>query len=566
MDNAYRRKIGAHGGIQIVVQHAQRLNGVHTSQIHFTGHGGHLHLPAGMGRTASLGLVGIFVFQQIDLICLGIEFQNTRLELIGAVLVDSKNTGLGAQLQQFHRIAHHHATFGLRTLGLGLGSANLLLHLIQGAAYFRLPLIDIGSIRTILQLLSQSLQLFGCRICRKPGILNDLLSLPTSGLHSLVLLLLELDAELLALLLDFFGFALQMLRFHTCGFHLLPLLLQLGQYILKVLIALAHQIVSFFQNILRKTQFPGDGKGIGLSGNANQQLIGRPQALHVKLTGRIDNALGSHGVELKFGVVGGRHHPALHLAAEFDDCHSQCRTFRRVGTGAQLVKQHQRPVVTLIHHIHNGLHVAGESGQALSDGLFVANIRQNRVKCGQNATIPGRNMQPALCHQCQQANGFQSNRLAAGIGAGDDHGVKIRAQPHRNRHHFFRIDQRMPGVSQFHLTLIVHDGRPCPHPIGQLRLGKDHVQLHQHSVIQIDVIPMCRCLSGKLRQNPLDLLFLLQLQFTQRIVGVHSRHGLNKEGRTRSRHIMHQTRHISPALTLNRHHIPSTPDGDDGLP
>ena len=118
-------------------------------------------------------------------------------------------------------------------------------------------------------------------------------------------------------------------------------------------------------------------------------------------------------------------------------------------------------------------------------------------------------MQAALRHQCQQAHGFQGDGFAAGVGAGDDHGVEIRTQPQRDRHHGFRVDERMPGIPQLHPALIVHNGRPCAHPVGKLCLSEDHVQLHQHPVIQVNGFPVGGGFAGQLRQDPLDLLLFL---------------------------------------------------------
>ena len=48
---------------------------------------------------AALGFVGIFVFQKVDFVGLRGELQDTRLELVCAVLVDGENACFGSQLQ-----------------------------------------------------------------------------------------------------------------------------------------------------------------------------------------------------------------------------------------------------------------------------------------------------------------------------------------------------------------------------------------------------------------------------------------------------------------------------------
>ena len=260
------------------------------------------------------------------------------------------------------------------------------------------------------------------------------------------------------------------------------------------------------------------------------------------------------------------HHTAAHFAAEFDDGHSQRRAFRRVGASAQFIKKYQRAVIALANHIHNGAHMAGEGGKALGNGLLIADIRQDRIKSRKGAAVPCRNMQAALCHQRQKADGLQRHGFTAGIGAGDDHAVKILAQPHGNRHNRLGVDQRMPGISQLHNTLIIHDRCPGPHPVGKLCLCEDHIQLGQHPHIQLNILPVGSCFRRKLRKDPLDLLAFLDLQLPQGIVRVHSGHRLHKISRAGGGHIVNQAGHVRPVLTLDGHHIAAVTDGDDGIP
>ncbi len=60
----------------------------------------------------------------------------------------------------------------------------------------------------------------------------------------------------------------------------------------------------------------------------------------------------------------------------------------------------------------------------------------------------GRNEQPSLRHQGQQADCFQRHRLAAGVGASDQEYPEVLAQFERGRHHGRLIEQRVPGIDQ----------------------------------------------------------------------------------------------------------------------
>ena len=133
-------------------------------------------------------------------------------------------------------------------------------------------------------------------------------------------------------------------------------------------------------------------------------------------------------------------------------------------------------------------------------------------------------------------------------------------------HYGLGIDERMPGIAQLYPALIVHQRRPGTHPEGKLRLGKDHIQIDEQAHIHVDIFPVGCRLRGKLRKDPLDLLLLLQFQFTQGIVGVHCGHGFHKIGGAGGGYIMHKTGNVVFAFTLHGHHIAALTDGDDRLP
>ena len=139
---------------------------------------------------------------------------------------------------------------------------------------------------------------------------------------------------------------------------MLALLFQLGKDIFKVLIAFIDQVIRFLQDFLRQTQLAGNGKGIGLSWDANQQPVGGAQGFHVKFTGGIDDTFCAHSIQLELRVVGRSDNVAAHLSAKLNDSRCQSGALRRVRTGTQLIEQYQRPVVALGNHIHDGAHMA----------------------------------------------------------------------------------------------------------------------------------------------------------------------------------------------------------------
>ena len=210
--------------------------------------------------------------------------------------------------------------------------------------------------------------------------------------------------------------------------------------------------------------------------------------------------------------------------------------------------------------------MTGECGQALCNGLLIANVCQNGIKGRKFAAVAGGNMQAALGHQGQQTDGLQGDSLTTGVWAGDDHGVEILAQMDGNRHNHLGIDQRMPCFPQIHPALSVHNGRPGPHPVGKLCLGENHIQLHQHPEIQVDGLPISSRFAGKLRKDSLNFFLFLQFQFPQRIIRVDRGHRLHKIGGTGGGNVVDKSGNIIFMLTLNRHNVATLTDGNNRLP
>ena len=167
------------------------------------------------------------------------------MQLVTAILVDGKDAGLGPQFQELHGIPHQNATGGLGALLLGLGGAELVLHLVEVPAQFGLTLIDAADVGAVGQLLAHGFQFLGSNVCGGTGFVDDVLGFPAGGLHGLFLFFAELLLIFLVLLLDLCRLLLQALGFLTGKLHLLALLLQLGQHVLKILVGLVHQIVGF---------------------------------------------------------------------------------------------------------------------------------------------------------------------------------------------------------------------------------------------------------------------------------------------------------------------------------
>ena len=123
-----------------------------------------------------------------------------------------------------------------------------------------------------------------------------------------------------------------------------------------------------------------NGKSVGPTGHADQQPIGRPQGLHIKLAAAVTDPGRIQRIGFQLRIMGGVGNVRSLLAQIFNDRHCQRRALDGIRTGAQLVDQHQGIFVRLSHNINNIHHVRGESGQVLGNALFISDISKNTFK------------------------------------------------------------------------------------------------------------------------------------------------------------------------------------------
>ena len=87
---------------------------------------------------------------------------------------------------------------------------------------------------------------------------------------------------------------------------------------------------------------------------------------------------------------------------------------------------------------------------------MIADVCKHR-SIKRNARGPRGHRNPGQCHQRQQSRGFENDRLAAGIRAGDHHRVLLVVKRKRNGNHFAAtrtqvlFEQRMARVDQLQL-------------------------------------------------------------------------------------------------------------------
>ena len=293
-------------------------------------------------------------------------------------------------------------------------------------------------------------------------------------------------------------------------------------------------------------------------------IFTRAQGVHVKLTRGVHDAGLRRGVDLELGIMrrGGDERAAL--ARVLDDGDGQRRALGRVRAGAELVEQQQRPVVALLEHAHGVRHVRRERGQRLLDALLIADVGHDLVEHRHGAAVGARDVQAALRHGREQTDGLERDGLAAGVWAGDDERVEFAAERNIDRHSGVLRQQRMARAAQLQV-LVRQLRRDRVELVGELCLGKNEVEAHEHVKVARDVLPVRGALGRELSEDALDLRLFTCAQLPQLVVRLHGGHRLDEQRRAGGRHVVHEAGHGALVLGLDRHDIALGAHGDDRL-
>ena len=97
----------------------------------------------------------------------------------------------------------------------------------------------------------------------------------------------------------------------------------------------------------------------------------------------------------------------------------QCRAFGGVGAGAEFIQQYHAFIRRLVNNAADIGDMPAEGGERLFNTLLIADIDENTVEDRNQALFRGRNGNAGQRHQAEQADGFQCDGFATGIGAGN---------------------------------------------------------------------------------------------------------------------------------------------------
>ena len=571
VDDCDGRQSGHDGAREEVVHLEEGFLGAHAAHIDFAFRRADVEFTSRrISSRLRLGLGRVLLFlDQTQLILLDRHLHRTGLHLHVAVLVGRSQHGGddAADVQQAYAIAFLHRTdlIGLDNALLD-AAALLVLGLGDDTAQSGLCCREILVGVLLLRLLFERFQFVKHGFRRHAGVFQDVVRLSASALHHLVHAVLgsvALGTHLVALGLGGRAHAL-------CLFlHLLDtaaFALEFGQYVLETGVFGGNLLLGPLDDGRLQPQTRRNSERIRLARNAGQQAVGRLQRLDVKLAGGVLYAVRGQRERFELGVMGRGGNARAHLAGVADDSNCQSRTLDRVGTGTQFVEQHEVALPAAVHDGHDGLHVRGKRRKALLYALLVANIGVNVLEKADFRLLIRRNMQAACRHQRQQAKGFERNRLAAGVRAGDDERVVIVADGDVNRNRLILVQQRMARAEQLAAVAVLDQHRRTGvHVERQLGTREDEVQRGQRVVVLLDRALVHGHARGQLRENALDLVFLAALKHLNLVVDLHDLLRLDEHSRAGGRGIVHQTGHIAAVLHLDRHNEAAVSLGDDGL-
>ena len=172
----------------------------------------------------------------------------------------------------------------------------------------------------------------------------------------------------------------------------------------------------------RQTEPAGDLEREAASRHPVREPVGGRVRLRIESETGTGDAVRRRRVRLQQVVVRRRRHERAAAAKALDDGGAQRSTLRRVGSRPDLIQQNERRQRQSLLHLDDVGDVARERGQAVRDGLVVADVGEHRLEDAQPRAGARRDVEPGLGHQDQQSRGLQGHGLAAGVGTRYDEG------------------------------------------------------------------------------------------------------------------------------------------------
>ena len=253
------------------------------------------------------------------------------------------------------------------------------------------------------------------------------------------------------------------------------------------------------------------------------------------------------------------------FAYRFEDGNSKRRALDRVRACTHFIEKHERAALDGSKHLHDMHHVRGEGGKRLLNALLIADIREDIIENAHERAISGRNVKTRLGHDREKTDGFERNGLTARIGTRDDQRIKLFAKRNRDRYDAVCGNERMARFQKEKLLCRRNFGRDGVHLKGKLTLAENEGKQCQIAIVFEDHTASICHVSGKLREDTLDLVRFLALKKAQFIIGFHDGKRLHKKRGTRSGCIVNETLDLVFIFLLNGDYVSAVTHGDDLL-
>ena len=204
----------------------------------------------------------------------------------------------------------------------------------------------------------------------------------------------------------------------------------------------------------------------------------------------------------------------------------------------------------MAHHLLHVEQVARIGAQVVGNALFVTDVNHDMGKDARRGAVGHGYGQTALDHILQQSHTLQANRLAAGIGSGDDEDAALGRETDVERHHALallgqrELEQRMLGTNPVDMRTSLHTGLHRPCLFSQTGLGPGQVDEPQETVGMEDVLYMGPQFGSKLREDAYHLASLLRLELPHPVVGLHYLGRLDKDSLARGRLVVYDAAYL----------------------
>ncbi len=327
----------------------------------------------------------------------------------------------------------------------------------------------------------------------------------------------------------------------------------------------AREIVSGgLDEALGHAQALGDVDGVAHAGLADAQVIGGAVRLGVELDAAV---LGPRARERK-GLEGAdvRGGDAAAAAAQqlVENGLADGGALVRVGTGADLVDQDERPGAGFVQHLHLATQMGAEGAERLLHALLIADVDEDVLEDAHDGAPLDGNGHAGLGHERQQADRLERDGLSAGVGAGDDQQVEIVAEAIVDRDDaVLRLaaaaaalhqveQQRVAGAAYGDDRLVLDHRAAQVERLREAPLGGDQIE-HRDRIQRFDdLLGVDVDLVAELPEQAGNLLRLLRPQVADAVVELDGAGRLDVERRTAVGAAVNDARQPAAVLGLDR--------------